>query len=459
MRTDYNPFTKDFDEIRVDDLSILKTVVEGWYVEYKREVPNAGAVAKSITAFANTYGGWLFYGVAEKSKEEAVAGAFPGISRDQADGELQKIRQAVANHAQPSPYFQVKAIFGPSETLDLPEDRCIIVGFIPWGPDAPYIHKDGRIYRRVGDGSEPKPENDRFILDQLWQRSAKLLNQYSRWVETEPEISEAEKNAAYVRIFVIPNFWRDHPDGNALTISQVRSILSSKEGPYTLTFNNIYQGGGGFICRQIDSTNPEGLGLIWKISRDMRSEILVPLSKFDGNLVALSEWLDGYDKTGRFTQLLHKQGYKSPTIVDLNMLTQALLAISLSLTRLLEAYGWRGPLAAKLHISGVWRTIPFLDVDYVLNEYEAHGMPLSLSDQLWARHGSDAASFLKVSGLGEKGEESYVMTAIALFIPLAFALGIPLGADPDADDQGLPDAVEALIMAGHRAREVQLKRL
>lgn len=281
MRTDYNPFMKDFDEINVDDLEALQTVAEGWYVEYKREVPNAGAVAKSITAFANTYGGWLFYGIDEKSKEEPVAGSYPGIPRDQADGELQKIRQAVANHAQPSPFFLTKAIFGPSVALGLPEDRCIIMGYIPWGPDTPYIHKDGRIYRRVGDGSEPKPENDRFILDQLWQRSAKLLDQYAEWIETEPETSKAEENAAYVRIFIIPDFWRDHPPGNILSLKQIREIVSNNEGVYTAPFNNVYRYGRGFICRQTTGNDPDGLNLTWKIGHDLKSEILVPLAKFN----------------------------------------------------------------------------------------------------------------------------------------------------------------------------------
>lgn len=50
MRTDYTPFTKDFFEITADDLAVLRSVAEGWYVEYKREVPNAGSVAKSILA-------------------------------------------------------------------------------------------------------------------------------------------------------------------------------------------------------------------------------------------------------------------------------------------------------------------------------------------------------------------------------------------------------------------------
>ncbi len=103
MQYDYNPFAKQFDDIQIQDIDILTSVAEGWYVEYKQEVPNPASITKTITAFANTYGGWAFYGVAEKSKDDPVAGAFPGIANEDADGMLQRIRQSVANHAQPTP--------------------------------------------------------------------------------------------------------------------------------------------------------------------------------------------------------------------------------------------------------------------------------------------------------------------------------------------------------------------
>ena len=50
----------------------------------RRETPNAASIAKSVSAFANTYGGWLFYGVNEKSKSGAAAGEFVGIARENA---------------------------------------------------------------------------------------------------------------------------------------------------------------------------------------------------------------------------------------------------------------------------------------------------------------------------------------------------------------------------------------
>jgi predicted HTH transcriptional regulator len=109
--TAYSPFQKEFAELCAGDLSALRTVTEGWYVEYKREVPNASSIAKSISAFANTYGGWLFYGVQEKSRAEQVAGAFPGIPQIELDGVLQQLRQAAATLVNPSPHFDVKPLF------------------------------------------------------------------------------------------------------------------------------------------------------------------------------------------------------------------------------------------------------------------------------------------------------------------------------------------------------------
>ena len=50
----YSPFNKNIQEIQSADLKELKQSTEGWYIEYKREAPNASALAKSISAFANT---------------------------------------------------------------------------------------------------------------------------------------------------------------------------------------------------------------------------------------------------------------------------------------------------------------------------------------------------------------------------------------------------------------------
>lgn len=460
MRYDYNPFDMPFDEITPSDLEALFTVAEGWYVEYKQEVPNAGAVAKSVTAFANTYGGWLFYGIAEKSKEDAVAGTFPGIACEDADGFLQRIRQAVANQAQPSPYFRVRALMGPVAAIGLAEGRCVIMAQVPWGPEAPYIHKDGRIYRRVGDGSEPRPENDRFILDQLWSRSAKITQDYAAWIGRELETSEAEENLAYVRLFLIADFWGDHSSMNSISLRRVREIVSDVNGDYSIPFDNVYQTSGGFICRQTAGNDPEMLGLTWKLGGNYQSEVIVPLSKFrHDSLDDLGEWFEGYEHIDRFLQLCESQRYLRPTVIDLNILLHVLLGLARIQTALAKEFGWTGPVFAKMEISGVWRAIPFFDTSSVLNEYEKHGLPLGLRDKIAIRAGTDQGSFIELDGLQDDDLEKHrILMATKLFVVIALALGIPPIVDPDGDGSDLSNSVGDFLKAGQRALEAQKKR-
>ncbi|MEN2978704.1 ATP-binding protein [Tistrella bauzanensis] len=457
MQYEYNPFNKIFDEITPNDLEILHSVAEGWYVEYKREASDATAIAKSVTAFANTYGGWLFYGIAEKSKDDAVAGAFPGIACKDADGILQRIRQAVANHAQPSPYFRSKALMGPVEAIGLPEGRCVIMAQVPWGQEAPYIHKSGRIYRRVGDGSEPRHENDRFILDQLWSRSVKITQKYADWIGRALEVSEAEKNSAYIRLFIIADFWGDHGSMNRISLRRLRDIMSDVNGSYRVSFDNIYWTPSGFICRHIMRNDPEMLGLTWKLGENFQSEVIIPLSKFrNGSLDDLGDWFAGYEHIDRFRQLCKQQGYSRPTLIDLNILLHVLLGIASIQAALAKEFGWTGSVFAKVEISGVWRTIPFFDTSHVLNEYEQHGLPLSLRDKITIHAGTDQGSFIELDGLQD--DDRGILMATKLFVIIAFALGVSPGADPDDDGSESSNSVGDLLKAGERALDVQKKR-
>jgi len=71
--------------VQTADLIALRDVSEGWYVECKQESVKADVLAKSLSALANTYGGWFFLGIEEVSKEHPVAGTFRGITHDEID--------------------------------------------------------------------------------------------------------------------------------------------------------------------------------------------------------------------------------------------------------------------------------------------------------------------------------------------------------------------------------------
>lgn len=461
MKYDYNPFGKDFDQLTSSDLSALLAVAEGWYVEYKREILNATAIAKSVTAFANTYGGWLFFGVAEKSKDEPVAGSFPGIANSEADGCLQKIRQAVAHQAQPSPFFRVKALSGPVEAIGLEEGRCVIAVQVPWGPEAPYVHKDGRIYRRVGDGSEPRAENDRFVLDQLFKRSDKIVKYHSEWVNRDLETSEREEDAAYARIFLISDFWQDHGPRPVVSLRRVREIMTSAENGPHIPFDNVYQTSGVFVCRQIMGNDPELQGLNWKLHQSFDSEIVIPLVKLhEDHVQQLGTHFNEYEHGRRFLKACAKQGYEAPTVIDLNLLLHVLLGLTHIQSKLAKEFDWHGSIFAKIELSGIWRTIPFFDTENVIEEYEKHGIALSLRDKLTIYPGDGRDSYLELYGREDAtDDESFAdVMAIILFNTIASALGVSLGTDPDGDGTDTGDAIGKFLAAGRRAIHVQTKR-
>jgi hypothetical protein len=154
----------------------------------------------------------------------------PAFPRVKLDAALQQVRQAVATLVNPSPHFDVRPLLGPNAGVSLDADRAILCIRIPWSPNTPHIHKSGRIYRRVADGSEPKPENDRFLLDQLWRRADKLREQYAQWVEKDPEFSKAEAERPFVRLLLVADLWHDRDFWSDLSLEDVRAIMQSIDG-------------------------------------------------------------------------------------------------------------------------------------------------------------------------------------------------------------------------------------
>ncbi|MEA2037410.1 MAG: putative DNA binding domain-containing protein [Nanoarchaeota archaeon] len=100
----FNPFGKDFKDVREDDLEILKSVAEGWNVEYKREKLDGKSISKSISSFANSHGGIYFIGV-ESDSNDNYAKDILGVNDSP-----EVIRDSVRGNLQPFPYFETFTI-------------------------------------------------------------------------------------------------------------------------------------------------------------------------------------------------------------------------------------------------------------------------------------------------------------------------------------------------------------
>lgn len=267
----YSPFDKTLHDLQPSDLTLLRNVHEGWYVEYKREVVNANALAKYLSAFANTYGGWLFLGVKEQSKDNPVADEFLGISEEDVDSTLQSLRHSAADHLSPAPFFETTVLRGPCAENGLAEDKAIIAVEIPQSHTAPHVHKDGRIYRRVADGSEPKPETDRFVLDQLWRRAEPIREMTREWVERDPEFSKGEEKMPYVRVLLCVDPWCQRDPWLGAPLSEIRRILTSHAiaGMPSVPFDTVYTTAGGIIARQLKGNDPHNYVSAWRMRRDL----------------------------------------------------------------------------------------------------------------------------------------------------------------------------------------------
>lgn len=460
----YSPFDKAIKDINLDDLAVLKTVNEGWYVEYKREMVNSMALAKAISAFANTYGGWLFLGIQERSPDEPVAGSFPGIPDSEIDIALQRLRQSVAEHLNPTPYFEIRTLQGPYPEIGLAEGSSLIAIEIPQSHTAPHVHKDGRIYRRVGDSSEPKAETDRFILDQLWHRADDIRNMVRKWVERDPVLSETEGMQPYVRLMLCVDPWYQREAWTDAPLSEIRSILTSLEmGGPSLVLDTFYPMRSGFIARQLKGNDPNIFGHTWRIRRNLSCDIVLPLQLYTpdhpNNLV--SKW-DGYKYVDMFIKILIDQGHTQPKIADLNYMLHALIAIVSKYRRLLKLVDQGEQFYFKVRLLNVGRIVPFIDIETILGEFEEYGLPVVLDSTVNLPLGDDPDSFVLITGQGYKNEEHQKENIInsvdgfAMFVIIAEGFGISVDFNSDPGKKTILN--DELFATCNRAMTVQQNR-
>ncbi|URM26103.1 ATP-binding protein [Pseudomonas frederiksbergensis] len=425
----FSPFNKNFSDLDALDLASLKTVTEGWYIEYKQEVPKSESIAKSIAAMANSYGGWIFYGVKEESKENSVAGEFIGIDAELADASLQKIRQAVASAVNPDCHYEAKAIVGPCGEIGLDESKCVICIAVPQSIEAPHVHSKGVIYRRIADGSEPVAETDRHMIEKMFQRSTKTVESFKEWIDRDPEFSKGESETPYLRLMIAPNIWKVPRNDFSLNIDTIKSALNKTEGRVSsIPFDTIYSSATGIIARQCSTRDPTDASLTWQFYKDLSSEVLIPLHWTKGDTAYLLAELCKYEQGYNFVQLLESSKVESTTIVNLSILFNLLMGLVEAQREIFSQAGWPQTFYIKAKLLNVWRTIPFVDCEFYVNHLKGHGIPVSLTGDVISPPGFHPDTFFFVDDKEESPSDSLriMLQTIWCFIPIAEAFGIPM---------------------------------
>ena len=418
----YNPFgEKDVSDLTHSDLDNLKSVQEGWYVEYKSEVSNPQIIAKSVSSFANTYGGWLFYGIEEKDSTNNIAGSYPGIRKDQLDGSLKSITDSIKSHLNPVPFYEIKSI-------EIDKDRDIICLYIPYSFQTPHIHSNGRIYRRVGDKSNPIHEDNRQQLGFLWDRKEEINNEILNWIGREPKKTIIESNQPYLRLLLDADLYKNKGKTWDLSPDDVLAVMNNKNNFIRINIDSCYPFESGLIARQTakvaeqfdngfitnytkKSNRHSDFGFTWFIEKDLRSEVWIPLIKYETSDELASFFNNTDENNTTFLDLIEASKYERgvTSIIDLNEVLHLVCAVTASFIDLLEKNNTPvNNFHGKIIISKVWRTVPFVNHKIILDQMKQSGLPICLFDDAIQPSGIDTESFIKLEI--EDGKESFQKT-------------------------------------------------
>jgi hypothetical protein len=171
--------------------------VEGLFFEF-RSAWQTHQVTRSVAAFANAHGGFLFLGAT------ATAGrlsGFPGLERGR--DWVREVSNAVVGHISPLPAWNLAPVPSPECA-----DRDVVVVRVPASDRTPHVRTaDGVIYQRSPGGTS-EPVKDRTTLDVLIARGAsgsaairERIGQLMAWV---PTIGGGKTDGYRIDIVAVP---------------------------------------------------------------------------------------------------------------------------------------------------------------------------------------------------------------------------------------------------------------
>ena len=427
----YSPFKKPFAELTTANLEVLCEVHEGWYVEYKSQIPTPKSLAKSLASFANQHGGWLFIGIDEDSATRKVA-RFSGVEDANIQMLLDRIRNAAKDIISPHVEYQEKVFVGPDVSLGLSLGRSIVSAYIPEGPNTPYVHNDGRIYVRVGDSSTPYAATDKATFDMLYKRGEEKRSYLKSTIERSPTVSEGEReDQPYVHLSILSDPYGVSGFRYNSTFSESSSVMKAGGLP----FDNIFSAPGGYVARQLEGNDFSRRLFTWEISPNGNSFVTVPLQKLqigqNRTIVDLTRWQSPWSEYGcldEFFALVPRVDSSRLQVLNLNQLLILLGAIIDKHHRLVAPFGFNGQVYVKARLENVWRSLPFVDVPEYLSHIREFGIPIVQDDDFLAPPGSALETFVEVPLSGKPTDEgkAHANPATAeIWSSILTALGIP----------------------------------
>ena len=165
----------------IENMLSEKDFEENFYFELKKDNVSNKTFIKEVSAFANTFGGYILIGITDEKNIEGCK-----------EWNEQRIHTTIHDSITPVPCFDVKKFYC--------NNNIVYVVKIDEGSEPPYITNTGKIFERLSSGSFPI--NDSIRLSQIYNRREQLLSKFEQKISIQP----VERNIGNVSGYIDTGF-------------------------------------------------------------------------------------------------------------------------------------------------------------------------------------------------------------------------------------------------------------
>jgi len=369
VNLDFNPFNKEFKSIHEEDLEILKTVCEGWYVEYKENFTDPKKIAKSVASFANAQGGIIFIGIHADAKTNAATN-FIGSNID-----LDFIHDSIKGNINPFPYYEI-------ECIDIQKDYPVVLIIVPSSDNPPHIHSDGRIYRRQDSSSDPLRENNRSTIDELYKKKEELQLQKDDFRNIDYGFCKGEDDKPFLCIYINTDPFRRVTIKDFMRKQMLDQIFNHFNNEFELSlgdniivkgklnFDSIHRDYESITLKNLKGSNLAYHGITLELDEFYCFKALIPLN-----------YLIFSDYSPEFGKYIEDNYFKSIDIIkflDINFLVKITFGILYKYITFLNILNYDHFLEFTFETQNCYRTSLYGTSDYYTNYIRKYGLPICL---------------------------------------------------------------------------------
>lgn len=410
----FNPFNKEFEKVTAEDLEILKSVAEGWNVEYKKEKLNGKSIAKSISSFANSHGGIYFIGI-EANPQNNCASNILGV-----DNSPDIIRDSVSGNLQPFPFFK-------TYTISLSNGKRILMAVVPEGENPPYINSDGKIYRRQEAASDPIPEINRHSIDELYRKAEKYADELEEFRDFDLSFCKGEDSVPYLEIFINTKPFKHFSIEKFFDDENLKKILDCFNGNFNVEeqISDTKTGFSGNIKFDSLNTYNDSISLRFLENHDLAYNGITLIIDIFGNLKLLIPLNEKYylseTLAKEYSEVLNRSKNDSVASIgflDARQIVGAIFGLIAKYVSYLDEKKYKESIEVKIRLRNCYRKTIYIESSRFIEHVKQFGIPICMKSEQYF-------PFFPITLKMDEIKSNPITRCLIIFSHIANALGIP----------------------------------